>query len=219
MIEPQWMNQIRSKYNKYFDRNAYRLIREHKTWIVNLPSAIIDLILKRLDHFSLIQLSNAYPQLRKIVLKPIYWYNLRIDLDESILRQNELVMITKFLEPLNNEICVELRNLKQSYLVRDKMQKRLLCHRDVRKVKIKFVKCTIDIEQTCHLLKGITHLDITYSEMNNTHLIQIANNITFLVSLMVRSKNIIDSGLEYFLTKSENLEGFGFFLPSTSDKY
>lgn len=212
--------QIRLKYNKYFDKSTYHRSRINKTWLMCFPSDILHLILIRLDSFSLVQLSRAFSQLKNIIIKPIYWYDLNIILDEAILSSNELIMLTNYLKPIVEKICIRIRLLNCKNTVDEMIKKRLLNHENVKKLQIyHFNKCSINIKQMSQFSHQMTHLNIRYFKLSNQDLIQITDIMTCVESLYIDSFKRIDNGLEYFLSKVKNLKEFGFNLPSTTNKY
>lgn len=209
------------QYIKYFKSDSklknYQIEAEI-THIAFLPNLIQHLILRLLDHYSLIQLADAYPILKSSIMNPIYWNNFRININQNILSHSELKLLSDYIRSSTKSISIEfIRDDEQSQVLRTSTQV-FENFKNLQSLEFYYSNDAKIIHIICKTLQNLRYLDIRHKNLTDFDMVLLRQSLPNLTSLHIYSSLNIDKGLIYFLKNSTHLDYIGFSVPSVDQE-
>lgn len=171
-----------------------------------LPLFIQEIIKKKLDRLSLLNLAYAFPEFSNIVYNSKYWKTFQVYLDSEIIALDEFLALVnqfgKFLECLcfNSELINNYEN------VDDLLNK--INHIETLKI-FKFKQKSI-VHSICSNLLNLKFFKLEYEYLNNEHIKKISKNLKYLDSFWLSTSLDVNESVEYMITNMNHVLRFGF---------
>lgn len=188
----------------------------HKSRLEELPSLVQHSILKLLDYMSLIQYSKAFPKYIPLLLRPVYWKNISIDINTDSFKLDEIELLANHLNKYLKSLNLSINHGNSTDIEATSINVFNNCT-NLFRLSLNLTLTNKIVSSMCSQLIHLRSLEITSPNLCNDCLIVISDSFKYLDSLIIQSDLIINHGLAYFLRKTKYLRSFGYILPNTSD--
>lgn len=193
-------------------------IEDNKSWFDMLPKPVQHKVFLLLDYSSLITFSETYSQYIEDIVKPVYWIGFRFFFHYSVLDFQGIESFVSNIGKYTKYFGTTLSGHKEDDQTISFIKNILDYFHHVESFNLRCKCYTLFESIVINISKSIKFLLINADDLQDEHLVRIADCCKNIVDLIVGSGHEKTYGLEYLLEQLSNIRSFGFHLPRTSHR-